>query len=245
MKIKFLLLSAFAAFCMVFSGCTVSPSLKYGFEPAPPMDKAPVGKIVVMKPLDIRGHAGTTPGHHAYIPLVPYVRQIREPEAFTYEWNGYRFDYELDFAELVAADLRAAGLATDVAVSPDSKTIPKLAAGPGKTDYIVKLSINRLEWQRKFTMYGVSILGYLPQAFGAPDEYGFSYLDFTAEVLDSNGKAVAKRQFSAVESQNGWLYYYSGFLRALTRAYVQVSPDFRNFVATAIQAPAKPAAKQE
>jgi len=133
-------------------------------------------------------------------------------------------------------DLRAAGLASDVAVSPDPKRIPKLISStPGKSDFIVKLSLNRLEWQRKFTMYGLSVIGYVPQAFGAPDEYGYSYLDFTAEVIDSNGKTIAQRKFSATESQNGWLYYFTGFLRALTDAYVQVSPDFRNFVASAIQ----------
>jgi len=236
MRIPIGKLIALSMLCTLFTGCVVDPSLRYGYEPAPAMGKEPVGKIVVMKPLDIRGHAGTTPGVQAFIPFYPFVRQVREPEAFTYEWNGYRYDYELDFAELVAMDLRAAGLASDVAVSPDPKRIPKLISStPGKSDFIVKLSLNRLEWQRKFTMYGLSVIGYVPQAFGAPDEYGYSYLDFTAEVIDSNGKTIAQRKFSATESQNGWLYYFTGFLRALTDAYVQVSPDFRNFVASAIQ----------
>jgi hypothetical protein len=233
MKTTVLKLFSLLMLCALISGCAVNPSLKYGFEPAPAMGRQPVGKIVVMKPQDIRTHAGTTPGVQAYIPFYPYVRQVREPEAFTYEWNGYRFDYELDFAELVAMDLRAAGLASDVSVSPDIKRLP--AIGQGKNNFIVKLSLNRLEWQHKFTLYGISVLGFLPEALGAPDQYGFSFLDFNAEVIDSSGKTISSRKFSAVESQNGWLYYFSGFLRALTDAYVQVSPEFRSFVASAIQ----------
>ncbi len=227
---------------VVAQGCSVNPSLRYNYTPSPQLSAAPaVRKIVVMKPLDMRGHAGTTPSHEAYIPFYPYVRQIREPEAFTLEWNGNRYDYELDFAELIAADLRAAGIAGDVAVSPDAKQISPLLTGPGRADYIIKLSLTRLEWQHKFTMYGVSVLGYLPEAFGAPDQYGFSQLAFTAEVLNSQGKPVAKRSFSAYESQNGWLYYFTGFLRSLTRAYEQVSPDFRQFVASSVSSGVVPA----
>ena len=233
MKTTVLKLFSLLMLCALISGCAVNPSLKYGFEPAPAMGRQPVGKIVVMKPQDIRTHAGTTPGVQAYIPFYPYVRQVREPEAFTYEWNGYRFDYELDFAELVAMDLRAAGLASDVTVSPDIKRLPSI--GQGSNNFIVKLSLNRLEWQHKFTMYGLSIVGFLPEALGAPDQYGFSFLDFTADVIDSSGRTISSRRFSAIESQNGWLYYFSGFLRALTDAYVQTSPEFRSFVASAIQ----------
>ena len=227
---------------IVLMGCSVNPSLRYNYFPSPKISGADcaVKKIIVMKPLDLRGHAGTTPSTQAYIPFYPYVRQIREPEAFTYEWNGIRYDYELDFAELVATDLRASGIAADVVVSPESKNIPPLVSGPGRPDYIIKLSLSRLDWQHKFTMYGVSLLGYLPEAFGAPDQFGFSYLEFTAEVLDSQGRPVARRSFSAMESQNGWLYYFTGFLRSLTNAYEQVSPDFRQFVLSSVTGGAPP-----
>ncbi len=239
--------AAFFFLASLVSGCVVDPSLRYGFVPSPPLTAMVVaqdeskkdlgqetlspaesvcGKIIVMKPLDKRGHAGTTPGIKAYIPLYPYVMQIREPEAFTYEWNGSRYDYELDFAELVAMDLRSSGLASDVQVSQSNSVIPK-SSGDVR---ILRLTLSRLEWQRKFTMYGISVLGYLPQAFGAPDEYGYSYLEYSAELLDSNGKPLAKRKFSAVESRNGWLYYFTGFLRGLTDAYAKTSPDLRNFI---------------
>lgn len=242
-KARFIYRAAFFSLILLFvAGCAVEPSLRYGFNPEPPRLTSenaagnPIArKIVVMKPLDIRGHAGTTPGAKAFIPFYPYVKQIREPEAFIYEWNGHRFDYELDFAELVAMDLRAAGIASEVIVSPDPKKIPTLNPSPDKPDFIVRLSLSRLDWQRKFTMYGMSVLGYLPQAFGAPDEYGYSFLEFTAEVLDYQGKSIAKRKFSAMESQNCWIYYYTGFLRALTDAYVKVSPELRNFVLSSIK----------
>lgn len=225
-----------AALVIALQGCTISnPSLKYGFTPAEKIAPAPsVRKIVIMKPLDIRGHAGTTPVMKAYIPFYPFVREIREPEAFTYDWNAYRFDYEMDFAELVAMDLNASGIASSVMVSTETKRIQTVLNGKNPPDYIIKISLNRLDWQRKFTMYGISLLGYLPQACGAPDEYGFSYLKFSAEVLDSKGNPVAVKTFSAVESQNGWIYYFTGYLRALTRAYTQVSPDFRRFVADSV-----------
>ena len=238
MQMRAIIFSAAALLIVLSQGCAITnPSLRYDFTPAPPSADSEgtlARKIVVMKPLDIRGHAGTTPTMKAYIPCYPFVREIREPEAFIYDWNNSRFDYELDFAELVAMDLRAAKIADDVAVSPEAKRIPPLLTGPGRPDYIVKISLTRLEWQRKFTMYGISLLGYLPQACGAPDEYGFSYLTFTAEILDAQGTPIAKRTFSATESQNGWLYYFTGFLRALTRAYAQVSPDFREFVQSTI-----------
>jgi hypothetical protein len=232
------IISIFTAILMIaLQGCTIdNPSLTYDFIPAGKVagDNPPVRKIVIMKPLNIRGHAGTTPVIKAYIPCYPYVREIREPEAFTYDWNSYRFDYEMDFAELVAIDLRASGIAVDVVTSPETTRIPALITGKNPPDYIIKLSLNRLDWQRKFTMYGVSVIGYLPQVFGAPDEYGFAYLKFSAEVFDAQGKPVASKTFSANESQNGWLYYFTGYLRALTRAYAQVSPDFRRFVADSV-----------
>ncbi len=224
-----------ALLILPLAGCSVNPSLTYEFQPLPKMENvSPVKKIVIMKPFDDRGHAGTTPCIKAYIPFYPYVREIRTPEAFTYEWNANRFDYEMDFAELLAADLRAAGLAVEVTTSPEISKISPLLSGAQAPDYIIRLKLNRLDWQRKFTMYGVSIVGYVPQAFGAPDEYGYAYLKFSAEMIDSKGKTVSVRTFSATESQNGWLYYYSGYLRALTRAYQQVSPDFRGFVASSI-----------
>ncbi|OGV53237.1 MAG: hypothetical protein A2017_06120 [Lentisphaerae bacterium GWF2_44_16] len=235
------IISIFSALAIaaVLQGCAISnPSLKYGFVPAEKIAPAPVvRKIVVMKPLDIRGHAGTTPVMKAYIPFYPFVREIREPEAFTYDWNAYRFDYEKDFAELVAMDLAASGIASNVMVSTETKNIQSVINSKNPPDYIIKLSLNRLDWQRKFTMYGISILGYLPQACGAPDEYGFSYLKFSAEILDAKGNPIANKTFSAIESQNGWIYYFTGFLRALTRAYTQVSPDLRSFVADSVSSP--------
>jgi hypothetical protein len=231
-------ISIFATVLMVaLQGCTIAnPSLTYDFIPGGKLtgSNPPVRKIVIMKPLDIRGHAGTTPGIKAFIPCYPFVREIREPEAFTYDWNGYRFDYEKDFAELVAMDLRASGIAVDVVASPETTQIPALITGKNPPDYIVKLSLNRLDWQKKFTMYGVSVIGYIPQVFGAPDEYGFAYLKFTADVFDAHGQPIASRTFSANESQNSWLYYFTGYLRALTRAYAQVSPEFRRFVADSV-----------
>jgi hypothetical protein len=232
------IISIFAAGLMIaLQGCTIAnPSLTYDFIPAGKLagNNPPVRKIVIMKPLDIRGHAGTTPGMKAFIPFYPYVREIREPEAFTYDWNAYRFDYEMDFTELVAMDLRASVIAVDVVASPETTQIPALITGKNPPDYIIKLKLNRLDWQKKFTMYGVSVIGYLPQALGAPDEYGFAYLKFSAEIFDAQGRPVATRTFSATESQNSWLYYFTGYLRALTRAYAQVSPDFRRFVADSV-----------
>ena len=232
------IISLFAVVLMVvLQGCTIAnPSLTYDFMPAGKLagNNPPVRKIVIMKPLDIRGHAGTTPGMKAFIPFYPYVREIREPEAFTYDWNAYRFDYEMDFTELVAMDLRASGIAVDVVASPETTQIPALITGKNPPDYIIKLKLNRLDWQKKFTMYGVSVIGYVPQALGAPDEYGFAYLKYTAEVFDAQGRPVATRTFSATESQNSWLYYFTGYLRALTRAYAQTSPDLRRFVADSV-----------
>lgn len=225
------------ALAAALQGCTISnPSLTYDFIPDGklPGDSPHVKKIVIMKPLDIRGHVGATPGMKAFIPFYPYVREIREPEAFSYDWNAYRFDYEMDFAELVAMDLRASGMAGDVVASPETTNVTALLAGKNPPDYIIKLKLNRLDWQKKFTMYGVSVIGYLPQVFGAPDEYGFSYLKYSAEVFDAKGNPVAAKTFSAVESQNSWLYYFTGYLRALTRAYAKTSPDFRRFVAGSI-----------
>jgi hypothetical protein len=232
-KIYFL----FAVIVMIImQGCNVVPSLTYNYIPSgEKIDNiAPVKKIVVMKSLDRRTHAGTTPKLNAFIPFFPFVKTINEPETFIYYWNSSRFDYESDFSELVAVDLRASGIASNIMVSPDTGHISPLVTGKEHPDYIIKLVLNRMDWQNDFTMYGISILGYLPQLFGAPTSYGYSYLKFTAEILDSHGKILAKKVFSATQKQNGWIYYYTGYLRALTKAYKQVSPELREFIAASI-----------
>lgn len=236
MKIKILL--ALAASVILVQGCMVQPSLTYGFAPKGNIteNKTPLtNKIVIMKPLDLRGHAGTTPTYWAYMLFVPYVRTIEEPEQFTYNYNGFKYDYESDIAKLVAMDLQASGIADIVVTSPDATAIPPLIMGPANPDYIIRLSIQQLDWQTKFTMYCLSIVGYVPQIIGYPNSYGFSFLKYSAEVLDAKGRPIAKKSFSATESQNGWIYYYSGYLRALTRAYEQTSPELRSFIANSIK----------
>ena len=224
---------------LVLQGCNVTPSLTYGFVPSGKTSEktAQIKKIVVMKPLDNRVHAGTTPVYDAYIPFYPFVKIINEPETFVYKWNGFSYDYYNDFAELITMDLNAAGVAENVVTSPDMTQIQPLLTGKVPPDYIIRLTLNRLDWQADYTMYGISFLGYLPQVLGAPSSYGFSFLKFKAEVLDSKGEPIAERTFTASESQNGWIYYYSGYLRALTAAYCKVSNDFRNFVADAVSKP--------
>ena len=236
MKIKFLL--ALASLAVLLQGCMVQPSLTYGYTPKGKMqqtDEVITHKIVIMKPLDLRGHAGTTPVYMAYFLFVPYVRTIDEPEQFVYTYNGFKYDYEKNFADLVSKDLQASGIADSVVTSPDADKIPPLVTGPASPDYIIKLSIEQLDWQTKYTMYCLSIVGYVPQILGYPNSYGFSYLKFSVEIFDSQGIPIAKKSFSAAESQNGWIYYDSGYLRALTRAYEQTSPDFRQFVANTIK----------
>lgn len=240
---KVINLSVFIISAMLFQGCTIQPSLTYDFTPKGKMsdnDIALTHKIVIMKPLDVRGHAGTTPIYPAYIPFVPYVRIIDEPEQITYTYNGLKYDYEKDFANLVAMDIQSSGIAETVVASPDAVEIPPLLTGPALPDYIIKLSIQQLDWQTKYTMYCLSIVGYVPQIIGYPNSYGFSYLKYKAEIFDSKGKPIAQKSFSAVESQNGWIYYYAGYLRALTRAYEQTSPDLRNFIANSIKESSHP-----
>jgi hypothetical protein len=224
---------------LVLQGCNVTPSLTDGFIPSGKISDKPaqIKKVVVMKPLDNRIHAGTTPVYKAYIPFYPFVKIINEPETFVFKWNGSSYDYGNNFAELVAIDLRATGVADDIVSSPSMTHISPLLAGKTPPTYIIRLTLDRLDWQADYTMYGISILGYLPQALGAPSSYGFSFLKFKAEILDSTGKPIAERTFSATENQNGWIYYYSGYLRALTTAYCKVSEDFRHFVAGAVLKP--------
>ncbi len=234
MKIPILFFSV--AFALILQGCWVYPSLTHDYTPYPKVFDQPLtNKIVVMKPLDMRGHAGTTPIYQAYIPFVPYIRTIEEPEQFIYAADGFKFDYENDFAKLVAIDLQSSGIADDVVASPDMVAIPPLVTGTAQPDYIIKLSIQQLDWQTKYSMFCLSVIGYVPQIIGFPNSYGFSYLKFSAEIYDSKGTAIASKSFSATESQNGWIYYDSGYLRALTEAYKQTSPDFRQFVASSIK----------
>ncbi|HBM16518.1 MAG TPA: hypothetical protein DD381_09295 [Lentisphaeria bacterium] len=228
----FFFLSALAAF---IQGCSY-PSLSYGYTPDKRIDEQPlVKKIVVMKPLDMRGHAGTTPVYEAYIPFVPYIRIIEEPEHFVYVANGYNYDYEADFARLVSEDLQASGIANTVVASPDSAEISTLITGKELPDFIIKISIERMDWQTKYSMFGLSIIGFIPQAMGVPNTYGFSYLTFDAQIYDSKGMPLSIKTFSAIESQSGWIYYDSGYLRALTRAYEKKSPDFRKYVSSEIK----------
>ena len=221
---------------LALQGCNVAPSLTYDFTPSGKISNvhAQVKKIVVMKALDNRVHAGTTPAYKAFIPFYPFVKRIEEPETFVFRWNGYNFDYEKNFAELIALDLNAAGIASNVVASPDMTKIQPLITGKKRPDYIIRLTLNRLDWQDDFTMYGISVAGYLPQLLGAPYSYGFSYLNFKAEILDSTGKPIAEKTFSATASQNAWIYYYSSYLRALTAAYCKVSGDLRSFVANSV-----------
>ncbi len=217
------------------SGCQVVPQLTYDFKPEAKMVEAPLTKkIIVMKSLDNRMHSGTTPVYKAFIPFYPFVKEIDEPETFVYRWNGSSFDYCMNFSEMVAKDLRAAGIASDVVASPETTRINPLLTGKNKPDYIIKLTLNRMDWQADFTMYGLSIIGVIPQILGAPYSYGFSHLNFKAEILNAQGKTIAERSFSGLESQDAWLYYYSAYLRALTDAYLNVSGDFRSFVAGSI-----------
>lgn len=236
MKIKILFVLIASAILM--QGCMVQPSLTYGYTPKGKMsdnEHVLTHKILIMKPLDLRGHAGTTPIYPAFIPFVPYVRVIDEPEQISYTYDGSKYDYESDFANLVAMDLKSSGIADNVVASPDAAEIPPLITGPVRPDYIIKLSLQQLDWQTKYTMYCLSIAGYVPQIIGYPNSYGFSFLKYTVEVLDSQGRPIAEKSFSGTESQNGWIYYYAGYLRALTRAYEQTSPEFRNFVANSIK----------
>jgi len=236
MKIKILFVLAVSAILM--QGCMVQPSLTYGYTPKGKISENATTlthKIVIMKPLDLRGHPGTTPIYWAYLPLVPYIRVINEPEQFVYTFNGFKYDYEADFENLVSMDLQSSGIADSVVTSPDAVEIPPLITGPARPDYIIKISIQQLDWQTKYTMYCLSIVGYVPQIIGYPNSYGFSFLKYTVQVLDSQGKPIAEKSFSAAESQNGWIYYYGGYLRALTRAYEQTSPEFRNFLANTIR----------
>ena len=218
------------------SGCQVVPQLTYNFKPETKITESPLTKkIVVMKSLDNRLHSGTTPVAKAFIPFYPFVKTIDEPETFVYRWNGSSFDYCMNFSQLVAKDLIASGITADAVVSPETTKINPLLTGNTKPDYIIRLTLNRMDWQADFTMYGLSILGILPQIFGAPYSYGFSHLDFKAEILNAQGKTIAERTFSGLESQDAWIYYYSAYLRALTYAYSNVSNEFRSFVAGSIQ----------
>ena len=221
---------------LVLQGCSVYPSLTHGYVPDQKIEEKPIAKkILIMKPLDMRGHAGSTPIYWAYVPFVPYVRIIEEPEHFVYVANGYNYDYEEDFAKLVSEDLQASGIASSVVINPDSTEISKSAVGTSPPDYIIKISLDRLEWQTKYSMFGLSIVGFIPQIIGFPNTYGFSYLTFVAEIFDAKNNSLSLRTFVASESQNGWIFYDSGYLRALTKAYEDVSPDFREYVASTIK----------
>ncbi|MEI6057163.1 MAG: hypothetical protein WCR55_14035, partial [Lentisphaerota bacterium] len=69
MKIKILFVLAVSAILM--QGCMVQPSLTYGYTPKGKISENATTlthKIGIMKPLDLRGHPGTTPIYWAYLP---------------------------------------------------------------------------------------------------------------------------------------------------------------------------------
>ena len=226
MKKLFIFLSV-SAIMLILQGCNIAPSLTYNFKPTQgSSDVKPVKKLVVYKSYDKRPHVSTTPIYKAYIPFYPFVKLINKPENFVLALNGNSFNYEENFSELVAMDLDAAGIANNVVTEDNLKK--------ETSDYYIKLSLKRLDWQADYTMYGLSYLGYLPQALGAPSSFGMVSLAFNAEVYAPGGKLLGEKEFSCDIPQNGWIYYYSGYLRALTKAYIQLSPQFRKFVINSI-----------
>lgn len=204
-------------------GCSVVPTLREGYEPLPPEVGAgtePRPELIIAKVKDASPQYGTTPIAQAFIPFWPYVSTVDTPEAFVYRWNRQGFDYKKDFAELVAEDLRNSGLFRRVVIDNDGS----------KTGLTLDLTITNLQWKNRYTLYGLTIAGFIPQALGAPDSYGFSELGFKAELLDADGKSLGRKKLNAIVSQNGWIYYISGYLRALTEAYGKLSPELRLFV---------------
>lgn len=221
------------------SGCTVV-SLRQGFQPPSAVAAAPVESLRVEVAGDRRplgGRSSLGPGYLALLPLFPYGHQKIAPEFAAMGASIESDSLAGDLAAIVAADLRAAGLARRV--NKGSEALSDLGVGPERAsqDHVLRITLDEGLYHRYLTLYGLSFAGALLWMVGLPNSYGRAELAFSAELVAPDGRVLGTRSFEGSARATEFLYRampfaYSG---AMPRAYAEISPELRVFVADSIR----------
>lgn len=166
-------------------------------------------------------------GRLALIPLWPC--SLREdPAEYAAAAFGQPYSLSIDLAETVAKDINAAGIARKA-----------YATGQGvskhPSTHVLTLRLNKATFRRHCTFYGLSIIGVIPLALGAPTAFGGRVdLEFEATLYGPGATVVASSRFESTEGVTEFLYsaHTAGGI-GLLRNYDRLSPDLRAFMASA------------
>jgi hypothetical protein len=211
-------------------------------EPAAPGAVARVAALEVVLGEDerpLQGRSSIGPGLLSWIPLVPYGHQRISPETGALATSIETETFLGDVADAVVADLQAARVAERV--GREEKPLEDLGGEPTRAAdpaYRLKLTLDEGIYHRYLTLYGISIPGAFLWMVGLPVSYGHADLAFTVELLDPAGAFLGRRSFDAKEGATEWLYwpFTASYTRAMPRAYEDISPDLRQFVAESLTA---------
>lgn len=224
----------------VASGCS-AVTLRTGFTPEPGSTNAGdrISRLKVSGTADARplqGRSSLGPGFFAVIPLVPYGHQRISPGFGVMSSSLSTGSFLSDLVEVVIEDLRIAGVAKQVL--GESVNLRNLGPDGEKeiSPYELRLILDEGLYHRNMTLYGVSLAGAFLWMVGFPTSYGSADLAISAELLDPAGRSLGKQSFEIRESVTEWLYYPlpTAYSRAMARAYGQISPQLRDFVATTL-----------
>jgi hypothetical protein len=219
-------------------GCGVT-TLRGGFEPGPesPSGEGQIARLEVSGLADARPLAGRSrvgPGFLALIPLVPYGHQQFSPESAQMTGTLTTESMLSELVDVVVRDLQRAGLSSEV--SKGGLGLQDL--GEGRTEaaaHQLRLTLDEGIYHRNQTLYGVSLAGALLWIVGLPSSYGSAELAFTAELVDPGGRSLGSRRFRESSRATEWLYrpLPIAYSPAMPRAYGEISPELRRFVAEA------------
>lgn len=214
------------------AGCATSGPLAPAYKPAVKMFPGPKSEhISLLKPREARAHgpkSGAASGVFTLIPLVPFLSERRSPEDEISSGTDKPYDFLADLGNIAVKDLETSGIARKVTFQDGTGTEAPEAS------HTLHLTVKHAAWRRYPTMYGISLAALPFQLFGAPVAFGRFELDVETELMDAKGKSLGKAYLTTEVKFRQYLYS-SDVLRArVVKAYDQVSPQLRNFVAQAI-----------
>lgn len=236
--LKFLLLTAAAtAAALLFTGCASINDKDELTSYTPPAAMLPPGgeltaSIYMPMMKDGRAKLDVIPYNLnadplILIPLWPYSRKRIAPID---KYNYMEGEFITTLQGLFYEDMAVSGLAGEVV----SANPLAAAAAPVKADYELRLTLQKAEWDRSLTAYGLSIAGMQALWLFLPVSYGEVIFGVKAELL-AGGEIIAGKTITRKSGCTEWIYEQVGYSpRAseleLTRMFPDIASELRMFV---------------
>ncbi|MCK5851094.1 MAG: SHOCT domain-containing protein [Kiritimatiellae bacterium] len=212
-------------------GCATPELISERYKPAKAMFPKPeVKRICVLKPRESRPlgkDSSTAMGLLAFIPVVPFMPERLSPESCISRPDGKEYNFPQDLGLIVTKDLQTSGIARNITYI-DASTAAK---STNTASCYLHLNLREGVWRRKFTTYGLSISACPFWLFGAPISYGHFDLKIEAELTDTNNRSLGKAFLNAKVPLKEYIYSSDPLSDSILKAYSQISPRLKNFIA--------------